>query len=192
MIQHDYKNMIVAMYAQVDAGNTEAIKDYIRTKLLNIDVQVQEDIRQINQISQITNMELKGLLLVKILEAKNVEVNIDLEVLYRVDQIAMDIKDLVRCVGILIDNAIEEAKNTPSKNISILILQEKNTTTFVVKNDILNFVDVSRIWENGYSTKGKNHGLGLCNYKRTISGYKNVFIETKIDHHQFIQILMIT
>jgi len=81
MIQHDYKNMVAGLYAQADEGNTDAIKEYINKKILNIDDEVQNDIRQTNQVSQIANMELKGLLLVKILEAKNVGVQIELEVL---------------------------------------------------------------------------------------------------------------
>jgi len=192
MIQHNYKNMVAGLYAQADEGNTDAIKEYINKKILNIDDEVQNDIRQTNQISRIANMELKGLLLVKILEAKNVGVQIELEVIYKVEKIPIDTKDLVCCIGILLDNAIEEAQNTITKNVSVVVLQEEHKITIVVKNDILDSIDISNIWENGYSTKGDNRGLGLSNYKKILSNYENIFCETKVDDKQFVQIIVIT
>ena len=192
LFQHDYKNMVAGLYAQADEGNTQAVKDYINGKILNINDDVQNDIRQTNQLMKITNMELKGLLLVKLMEAKKADVTIDLEVLYEVRGIAIDTSDLMRIMGILLDNAIEEAQTTATKNVSVVILSEDDKTTIIVKNDISNNVDMSNIWKNGYSTKGKNRGLGLSSYQKILNNYDNVCCETKIDGKQFIQILIIT
>jgi Histidine kinase-, DNA gyrase B-, and HSP90-like ATPase. len=192
MFQHDYKNMVFGLYAQADEGNTEAIKEHISKKLLNVDDEIQQDIRQTNQFSQIANMELKGLLLVKALEAKSFDVQMDLEVLNKVEKINIDANDLVRCIGILVDNAIEAAKKTITKNVVVVIFQEEHQTTIIVKNDILDSVDISNIWQPGYSTKGENRGIGLSNYKKILSGYDNVFCGNKLENQQFIQIIVVT
>jgi hypothetical protein len=191
LFQHDYKNMVAGLYAQADEGNTQAVKDYINDKILNINDDVQNDIRQTNQLVKLTNMELKGLLLVKLMEAKKVDVTIDLEVLYEVGRISIETSDLLRCLGILLDNAIEAAQATATKNVSAVILQE-DKTTIIVTNDISNNVDMSSIWKNGYSTKGKNRGLGLSSYQKILNNYDNAFCETKIADKQFTQILIIT
>jgi len=192
MFQHDYKNIIAGLYASADEGNTQAVKKYIDSKILNIDDDVQNDIRQTNQFIKIINMGLKGLLLVKLVEAKKADVTIDLEVLYEVEKIAIDTSDLMRIMGILFDNAIEEAQTTATKNVSVVILQEDDKTTIMVKNDICTSVDMSNIWKSGYSTKGTNRGLGLSSYQKILNNYDNVFCETRIEDKQFIQILVIT
>lgn len=192
VIQHDYKNVVAGLYAQADEGNAEAVKEYIHQKLLHIDDTVQNDIRESNQISRITNMELKGLLLVKMLEARSKSVNIELEVLYKVEEIHMETKDLLRCLGILLDNAIEGSQNTCTKNVSVVVLQEDGKTTIVVKNDVSGIVKLSDIWKSGYSTKGPNRGLGLNSYQEILAGYENVFCETKADDKYFVQIISIT
>jgi Histidine kinase-, DNA gyrase B-, and HSP90-like ATPase. len=192
LFQHDYKNIVAGLYASADEGNTQAVKEYIDSKILNIGEDVQNDIRQTNQFVKITNMELKGLLLVKLMEAKEAEVVIDLEVLYEVKEIAIDTSDLMRIMGILLDNAIEEAQTTVMKKVSVVILQEDKKTTIMVKNDISSNVDMSNIWKNGYSTKGKNRGLGLSSYQKILNNYDNAFCETKIENGQFMQILVVS
>ena len=192
MFQHDYKNIISGLYFQADKGNTEAIKEYINNKILNIDDEVQNDIHQINQLVKIVNMELKSLLLVKLAEANKTDVQIDFEVLYEVRKIPLDASDFMRIMGILLDNAIEEAQTTDTKKVSVVILQEEDKTTIIVKNDISNNVDMSNIWKDGYSTKGNNRGLGLSSYQKILNNYNNTFCETKIDGKQFTQILIIT
>jgi Predicted signal transduction protein with a C-terminal ATPase domain len=137
-------------------------------------------------------MELKGLLLVKLMDAKQAEVVIDLEVLYEVGKIAIDTSDLMRIMGILLDNAIEEAQTTVTKKVSVVILQEDDKTTIIVKNDSSSNVDMSSIWKNGYSTKGKNRGLGLGSYQKILNNYDNAFCETKIENGQFMQILVVS
>ena len=191
MVQHDYKNMITGLYAQASEGNIEAVKEYIDTKLLQVNHDVEEDIRQMNQLTQINLMELKGLLLVKIMEAEKQDVIFNLEVLNPVNEIRMDSGDLIRCLGILLDNALEEARLTKDKRISLLILKEANKVTIVVKNDLVDQKDLTTIWETGFSSKGPNRGLGLSNYRNILHTYDNIICETKIEENQFIQVLII-
>ena len=172
--QHDYKNLVTGLYAQANEGNTETVKEYINSKILNIDRDIQADIRQTNQLPQINNMELKGLLLVKLMESEKVDVAMDLEVFYEVGKISIETSDLVRLMSILFDNAIEAAQNTATRNVSVTILQEDDKTTIIVKNAISDKVDISDIWKTGYSTKGTNRGLGLNSYKKILSNYEDV------------------
>lgn len=192
MIQHDYKNMIAGLYAHVQQGNLEAVKEYIDKKLCLVDSELQQDIQQTNQITQIMDMELKGLVLVKIMNAKKLGVVIELEVLYPVEKIRIDTKDLIRCLGILLDNAIEEAQNTISKKITFVILQQTSCVTLIVKNNLVGNLDIAAMWQSGYSTKGKDRGLGLSNYKKILNRYENVYCETKVQQHQLHQIIVIT
>jgi len=191
MIQHDYKNVIAGLYAQVNEGNLEAVKTYIDSKLLQIDGDVKEDVRQMNQLTMIQLMELKGLILTKIIEAEQCKTKIQLEVMNKVDHVNMQTEDLLRCVGILLDNAIEETKKQEKASVILLILQEAGKLTIVVKNPVRSQPDLENIWQEGYSTKGGGRGLGLSIFQRIIRKYPEVLHEVKVEDYNFSQVLTI-
>ncbi|MFV8213902.1 GHKL domain-containing protein, partial [Streptococcus pluranimalium] len=52
-----------------------------------------------------------------------------------------------------------------------------------------NSVDISKIFHEGYSTKGTGRGIGLSNVRRILEGYPNTTLSTKTAHRSFTQIL---
>lgn len=48
-----------------------------------------------------------------------------------------------------------------------------------------------KIWDEGYSTKGKNRGLGLTSYQQILSKYQNVTKQTTLENGYFTQMLWI-
>lgn len=192
IIQHDYKNMISSLYAQASDGDSDSIKSYIETKLIGVDTTVQENINQMNQVSKIELSELKGLVLTKMIEAEQNGVLLKIEAMNTVKGTEMDINDLIRCIGILLDNAIEAAQNQNKPEVSLVLLSEPDRFTAAVKNTILIKPDISKIWQQGYSTKGENRGLGLTSYKKILNKYANSSSQTKVTSHNFLQVLLIS
>lgn len=191
MILHDYKNMVTGLYAYADEGDTNSIKNYISTKLLQVDIAVQQNIRQMKQVSRISLPELKGLVLGKLIVAEQKEISVNLEVQHSIDEISMETGNFVRCVGILLDNALEEAEKFSKPEIAVIFLQEGNMLTVVVRNPILQKPDLSRIYQAGYSTKGEKRGLGLVSYQEILRQYSNVITETRIEKQCFVQSLIL-
>ncbi|MGL6198826.1 MAG: sensor histidine kinase [Lachnospiraceae bacterium] len=192
IIQHDYKNMISSLYAQASDGDSDSIKSYIETKLIGVDATVQENINQMNQVSKIELSELKGLVLTKMIEAEQNGVLLKIEAMNKVSGAEMDINDLIRCIGILLDNAIEAAQHQDKSEVTLVLLSEPDKFTAAVKNPILRKPDLSKIWQQGYSTKGENRGLGLTSYKKILNKYANTSSETKVSNHAFLQVLLIS
>lgn len=188
-VQHDYKNILFGLYAQASEGNVEAVRKYIETKLLKVDETVRENLRQMNQLAYIEIPELKGLILTKMLEAERDRVFFRLEAIAPVNRVFMEMEDVLRCLGILLDNAIEEARTQKGGTVSLLLLQEDLMLTVVVKNSFQVKPELGRIWQDGYSTKGLGRGIGLSNYRNIIHKYPNVTQETKIEGHHFVQVL---
>lgn len=191
LIQHDYKNMISGMYAKVTEGHLEEVKDYIDSKLLQVDQEVSRDIKEMSQLTQIKLAELRGLVLTKMMIAQSKKIPFQLEVLNAVDEIYIKIDDLLRSLGILLDNAIEEAETAKNPSLTLVILKEENKISILVKNAAGEKSNFLNIWKDGYSTKGKNRGLGLTSFKKILEKYDNVAQETKIEGDQFTQVLMI-
>ncbi|MDH6363735.1 two-component system sensor histidine kinase AgrC [Enterococcus sp. PF1-24] len=189
-VQHDYKNVALGAYAKVEAGDMTAAQEYIATQMLQVDDKLQLNIQQINQLINVQVVELKTLIMTKIMEAEKQDVVLSVEVLEPVNQIPMEIVDLLRCGGIILDNAIEAAAKEENKQVTVLLLKENDRLTFVVKNSSTYNLDMQRIWTEGYSTKGGNRGLGLANLREILGRYPNVVLETRREEKNFIQVLV--
>ena len=160
--RHDYKNMMSGMYLQAKEGNMEAVQNFIQDMTSDFDYQVGEQIRRLTQLGNIHMLE---------------------------------VKDLCRCLGILIDNAIDEVQGKkgkkPKPQIHIMISSQEECTTFQVRNPLYSNIDFHKIWQQGYSTRGADRGIGLASYKSILEHYENVFSLATIRDGYFIQELKI-
>lgn len=114
--------------------------------------------------------------------------DIFLRIPVRIEEVKIDELDLVKLLGILLDNAIEEVKTHSNSYIIIDILKTNKATTFAVENSITKEkVDV----ENLLSTKGENRGFGLLNLREIINSYDNIDFKTYSKDFKFVQIISI-
>lgn len=188
-IHHDYKNIATGLYAQVESGDIEAAQEFISTKMLQMDKEIRLDLQQLNQLANIEVIELKTLIMAKVMQAEKMGVQLVIEVMEPITKIPMEISDLLRCGGILMDNAIEAAAREKKPQVTIVLLKEQGKLTFIVKNPTSQAVDLQRIWTAGYSTKGQNRGLGLTNLKEITRQYPDVWLETRVEKQEFVQML---
>lgn len=202
IFRHDYKNMMAGMYLQAKEGDLQAVTDFISRMTADFDAQVGEQIRQTSSLAAIELPELKSVLLMKIMEAQKRGISCRLEVSGQVgaNVIGMNQSDLCRALGILFDNAMEELQDllkskednkASDLKFDILIVSQKTMLSFVVKNSCRQTVDTARMWQEGYSTKGADRGLGLVSYRRIIEQYENVAAITAVKDGEFVQELRI-
>ncbi len=193
--RHDYKNMMSGMYLQAKEGNMEAVQNFIQDMTSDFDYQVGEQIRRLTQLGNIHMLEVKGLLLGKMEKMQQEQISCELEVLHPFDRTRLRTTDLCRCLGILIDNAIDEVQGKkdkkPKPQIHIMISSQEECTTFQVRNPLYSNIDFHKIWQQGYSTRGADRGIGLASYKSILQHYENVFSLTTIRDGYFIQELKI-
>ena len=130
-------------------------------------------IQSANQMMNIEIIELKSLLMTKISQMHALNIPCHVEVLYPVRSCHMKLQDLLRCVGILTDNAIEAVKETRG-DIDIILTAQNHQVVFLISNPVSGDIDMNRISQKGYSTKGKGRGLGLYSYEEITQQYQNV------------------
>ncbi|MGY3777234.1 sensor histidine kinase [Isobaculum melis] len=192
-LHHDYKNILSGLYIHADEGNTEAITKYMQETMQLFDGNLNEKIKHTSQLSNIHILEMKGLILSKTAEMEQKNITFNLEVTQPIDKIEMSIHDVIRCLGILLDNAIEAIQHyeCDKRKITLALNQEADSLLLLVKNPLEEKIDMQHIWQAGFSTKGKNRGLGLHNYKNITDSYANIMRHTICNKDEFLQILEI-
>nr|WP_243177094.1 GHKL domain-containing protein [Clostridium estertheticum] len=118
-------------------------------------------------------------------------ITLSIEILDTIDTVHIDIIDLCRIVGILLDNAYEAAKDSKEKLVSISFIQDEYLN-ITIANSYNSNINISSIYKKSYSTKGSNRGIGLNNVKEIINKkYPNVLLKTSVEKDVFIQDLYI-
>lgn len=189
--RHDYKNMMAGMYAQAKEGDADAVRQLIWEVTDDFESQVGGWIQEMTQLGNVHMMEVKGLLLAKAEEMKKERIEFDLEVFRPFVKTAMKRTDLCRCLGILLDNAMDEVRGKERAKVSLMISSQEGVTTFRVKNALYSNVDFQKIWQHGYSTRGSGRGIGLASYKKILEHYDNAFSLTTVSDGYFVQELKI-
>ena len=115
--------------------------------------------------------------------ARNEDIIMNIEITLDLQQINIDYYDLCGILGILLDNSIEAAKECKEKIVNVRFIKDfyTNKKVIIIENSYKNVeVDIEKIFEKGYSTKGdkKEHGLGLWNVKKLLKHSKNLELFT--------------
>lgn len=185
--RHDYKNMMSGLYLTAREGELAKTHCFIQEMTEDFDSQIGDRIRQMGQLGNVCMTEVKGLLLTKLVQMQRDGTVCELEVMHPFQGTRCRITDLCRCLGILIDNAMEEVRGREDARVHIMISSQEGYTTFRVKNRLYHTVDVHEIWQRGYSTKGADRGLGLASYRKILAGYEDVLPATAVQEGYFIQ-----
>ncbi|MCI8598108.1 MAG: sensor histidine kinase [Lachnospiraceae bacterium] len=189
--RHDFKNMTAGMYIQARDGDLDAVQSFIQEMTEDFDRQVGDQVRLLNQLANVHMVEVKGLLLEKLALMQKEKIRCELEVLRPFKGTRMRSTDLCRCLGILMDNAVDEVRGKEDAQIHLMISSQNDCTTFRIKNTLYGMIDFQCLGTTGYTTKGEGHGIGLESYQKIIGKYDFVFPFTAIQEGCFVQELKI-
>ena len=98
----------------------------------------------------------------------------------------MDTPDLLRGLGILIDNAIEAVPEKEGQ-IRIVLLQEEKELYIAVVNNYAAEPNLNALSAKGYTTKGTGRGTGLSSYRKILSRYPGCIARTYLKDGFFVQ-----
>ena len=107
-----------------------------------------------------------------IADKQKIEINLDVFLDLREIENHMKINEFNRIIGILLDNAIEAAKECEEKIINVSFRKDEHNQKIVVKieNTYKNKdVDIKKIFNKDYSSKEEHSGLGLWKIKQILN-----------------------
>ncbi len=189
--RHDYKNILSGMSQQAKEGETNVLSRELEKLEAGFDRRLGEKIQESTQVGNLRIPQVRSLLLAKLVDMEEKGVECRLEVLYPVETVNMDAWDFVRCVGVLVDNALEASLETEKPWVEIVLLQQGTNLELRVGNTWTGRTDPARIWNEGYSTKGKGRGTGLSGLQRILRDYPGAFVSASWTEEAFVQELTV-
>lgn len=176
--RHEYKNQLAVLRCMTKEKKVKDKIDSIINDYINVDNEM------INQLKNLPNGGIKGLLYYKMAIAKNNAINLEIDIGRDVGKYLNQLteekkKVLSNLIGIYLDNAIEAAKDTKKKVVSMEIYEYEKTVNFVISNTYNTKEDISNRNQKGFSTKGIGRGNGLYFAGKLLS--KNDWISEKQD-----------
>jgi len=187
--KHDYKNLIVSLNAQNDISG---IKDYLANATANQLLDTSLNDVKIAQVQRLKNEAIRGLIVQKFFYANQCDVALNIEIPCAGFQITQDVTVVVRIIGNLLDNAIEQAQKMTDKTVTIAFNDIEGTLEIAVNNAIGSDFDQRKIFITGYSTKGDNRGLGLANVRELVDRKRYFHLDVEQKQETVTMTLMIT
>lgn len=187
--KHDFHNIVQAIGGYIITNDLEGLKNYYS--------QISKDCIASNNLAKlnpelINNPAIYNILADKYHLAKNHDIQINLDVMLDLNELNMNIYELTRVLGILLDNAIEASKECPEKNINIAFKQDKQKQLLIIENTYNNKqISIDKIFEKDFTTKPHNTGLGLWEVKKILHKNNNLNLHTTKNNNYFSQQLEI-
>ena len=192
--RHDYKNMLLNIRSFLSYKDYDQLKVYLNELNLYSQQEMTTILTDYRDIIHVKNNYLKNIFLEKIFQMVRENVSFSFECKKDFIEIPMDAMDLVRAIGILMDNAIEAARETVNPMVNILITVESDMTEIIIENNMIEqTVDITQIMQANYSSKENHNGLGLSIISDVSKKYDNVFLHFENNDTYFTaKILMVS
>ncbi|KAB2477652.1 GHKL domain-containing protein [Staphylococcus arlettae] len=188
--RHDYVNILTTMSDYIRENDMAGLRRYFNDEILPMQDSMQMNTVKINGTENLRVREIKGLLTTKILQAQEKNISISIEVPEPIEKINMPIIDLSRVIGIILDNAIEASESiTEDALIRVAFIKNSDiSVTFIVMNKCEDDIPrVHTLFQENFSTKRGNRGLGLFTLKEITDSNANVLLDTTIENGYFVQ-----
>lgn len=191
--KHDYVNILLSLSGYIEDGDMDRLKDFFESKIFPTKNLITGEDYKLNQLSNISVLEIKSLLSAKMIYAHESGIDITIDIPDKVESFLIDTVDLARILGNFLDNAIEATLETEQPQIGLNIIQNKTGVSIIISNRFRdNGLMLHKLKQKGFSTKIGHQGIGLGNAQKIISSYDNVLLETTMKCDYFTQHIELT
>ena len=188
--RHDYTNLLTSLRLGIEEEDMEQIKEVYDSVLKDSSQKLQDNKYDLGRLVNIRDRALKSLLAGKFLKARDKKIVFNVEVPEEIQVEGMSLLDFLTIVSILCDNAIEASLESDDPQLTLAMLQEENSLILIVENSTkAEKIDLARIFEKDFSSKGDGRGLGLYKIQQLLEKYPKTTVSTKSSNYRFTQSL---
>lgn len=189
--KHDFDNMVNIIGGYIESNDIDGLKQYYTS--LQKDCSSVRNVQMLNP-NVINNPGIYNLIVAKYQKATNLDVTINFEFFFDFENLKMPIYEFSRILGILLDNAIEAAKECNEKQVNLIFRESRkqHVQLVIIENTYLNKdIDTKKIFEKGISGKANHTGIGLWEVNKIVMNNNNIVLKTSNDDKYFKQELQI-
>ena len=191
-IKHDYVNILSTFKLYIDSEDMAGLAKYYYDEFSEINKDLLHQDKLIGSLQNVQINEVKSVLIYKGSVASQNEVDINIEVREPIEYLGVSTAIVCQIIAILLDNAIEAATEADERKLNIAIVNNLKSKAFIIKNTWREQdIPLNKIFELGFSTKGKNRGTGLHTVRNYTEKIKGLHLETEITDEYFCQILTV-
>ncbi|NLL00520.1 MAG: GHKL domain-containing protein [Clostridiales bacterium] len=190
--RHDYQNILTSLEGYLVQEDTAGLKQYFYSNIKKHSDRLMHNEYMLEDLSNIKINGIKSIIATKIIYAQDMGLNANFETSDVITRINMDIILLVRILGILLDNAIEELLYLGYGQLLVGLIKYPDNILIIVQNTCRdNLPNIQTLKKRNFSTKSSNRGLGLSNVSDIIDQCPNVISEIIVDNQLFIHKIFI-
>ncbi|QOR33868.1 GHKL domain-containing protein [Clostridium sp. 'deep sea'] len=183
--KHDFNNVLISLYGLAEKEEWQDLKERLQ------ELQGSKITQYSSEIEAMVNIRepsLISLLAAKMFYANNHKISFFIEAPHIINKMPIKGTDFIRIVGILLDNAIEAAKQCSEPEVGAIFLSYNDYFELIITNSISNNnLEVAAIDKDGYSTKGIGRGTGLSSLASMLENYMPVEWNTVVKNNKFMQ-----
>jgi len=190
---HEFKNQLISIKGMTHKNNKELNK-YINSIIKELKSVNYKLLRDMNNIPigglkgliyyKLGNLVEKDIMVITKISSNTKKCNLNKlkTVVYR---------DIIKIIGVLLDNAIESAQQSIKKQIVLEIYYDKSKLNILLFNSYNGKLKIEDFDNLGYSTKGKGRGYGLSLVKQIIKQHNIIEQSRKVTDDYYIIHLII-
>ena len=187
--RHDYLNILSSLESYLEEGDLQALTVYYQQTIQPTRTLFLENASKLSALQKIDHPAIRGIFMTKLLLAQEKGISVHLEMTGKIifPKHVFDL-NLIRILGILLDNAIEEVDALGKGELAVAFFQEKDALVILIQNTVRNPVEpLYQLKKQGFSTKGKGRGYGLSTVDELMRQTSDLLLETTISQHLFVQ-----
>lgn len=181
------------MTNMIENNQIDELKKYMTSLTNYSNLYLKQSIEKYRDIHNVNHQLLKSMITMKLMELDSLNIPFTFECLTSFDTTNIEDFDLVRIVGILLDNAKEYLQNIGTGNVNILIVKKDDFLEITITNTYLSDNEpIEKFTELNYSSKKGHDGIGLSNIEEIKQKYSNLFIQYEKNDTFTVRIIIIT
>lgn len=192
--KHDYQNMLLSLKLSAKKSYDKELID----KLAEYSSKTLEDkvLWQFNDVDNVKDELLKSLFISKLnrIFQNNIQYSFECRIVIENLSNKYNSFDIVRILGIVYDNAIEESLEFGDEaKIDTMIYQENGELEIEIRNRYRDTdLTIQDIKKSGFTTKKNHDGLGLANIEELSQSYNDIFINYQIKDGWFTFLMVMS
>lgn len=192
---HETRNELMTIKCKIsDKEKESAIIKYIDSILGD---KISSNMSKYSKFKYLPSNGIKGFFYYKFMEAEKRNIKVSVNISKKIEESFLgnidtkEFKDLVRIIGVYLDNAIEASSESKEKKLGIEFYLIGKDINIIISNTFQNTINIEKLGIEKQTTKGKNHGYGLLLVKYLLRSNSAFESTNEITNNLYIQKLII-